>query len=99
MKELYLDKRFQSRTNVLNEDIHMALDNYELGMVTHNPALIACAESMIGQLVGTDTVEEVLGQAILPANSQIASNTTISFEKALEETNNPIVNLTFQNGI
>lgn len=81
VKELYLDKRCQSRTKVLNEDIHMALDNYELGMVTHNPALIACAESMIGQLVGADTVEEVLGQAVLPPTSEIASNTAISIEK------------------
>jgi hypothetical protein len=93
MKELYLDKRIQSRTKVLSEDIHMALDNYELGMVTHNPALIACAQSMIGQLVGVDVAEEVLGQAVLSQaltakNSEIASSSTISIEKKLTTSGN-----------
>ncbi|MGH9548133.1 MAG: hypothetical protein ACRD3W_02115, partial [Terriglobales bacterium] len=32
MKELYLDKRFESRCKVVNEEAHLALDNYEIAI-------------------------------------------------------------------
>jgi hypothetical protein len=66
LKELYLDKRFESRWKVLNEEAHMALENYHIAMLTHNPVLLACSESLIDQMSGGDTVHSVLGRSVLP---------------------------------
>src|SRR5690606_13528977 len=49
MKELYLDKRLESRWKVLNEETHLALDNYQLAILTRNPVLLGCSESVVGQ--------------------------------------------------
>lgn len=66
LKELYLDKRFESRCKVLNEEAHLALDNYHVALLTRNPVLLACSESLVEQMGGPDSVGEVLGQRVLP---------------------------------
>jgi hypothetical protein len=66
LKELYLDKRFESRWKVINEEAHMALENYQIGVLTKNPVLMACSESIVQQMVGEETVPQVLGTSILP---------------------------------
>lgn len=68
LKELYLDKRFESRWKVINEEAHMALENYQLAILTRNPVLLACSESLIGQISGPENITEVLGQSVLPKN-------------------------------
>lgn len=65
LKELYLDKRFESRWKVLNEEAHLALENYHVAILTKNPVLLACSESIIDQMTGTDTAEKVLGQIVV----------------------------------
>jgi hypothetical protein len=44
----------------------MALENYHIAMLTHNPVLLACSESLIDQMSGGDTVHSVLGRSVLP---------------------------------
>ncbi|HEY9786710.1 MAG TPA: hypothetical protein V6D17_15010 [Candidatus Obscuribacterales bacterium] len=65
LKELYLDKRFESRCKVINEEAHMALDNYQLALLTRNPVLLACSESVLGQMIGETALKEVMGTALL----------------------------------
>jgi hypothetical protein len=74
LKELYLDKRFESRWKVINEEAHMALENYQIGVLTKNPVLMACSESLVQQMVGEETVPSVLGTSILP-HDPIAATT------------------------
>jgi hypothetical protein len=61
MKELYLDQRFTSRKQVLTEETHMAIDNHQLAIVTHNPCLLACSELVIQDLAGSQTVSQCFG--------------------------------------
>jgi hypothetical protein len=61
MKELYLDQRFTSRKQVLTEETHMAVDNHQLAIVTHNPCLLACSELVIQDLAGPQTVTQCFG--------------------------------------
>ncbi len=65
LKELYLDKRLESRWKVLNEESHMALDNYQLAMLTKNPVLLCYSESLVGQMIGGHHVDEVFGKSLL----------------------------------
>jgi len=65
MKELYLDKRFESRWKVVNEEAHMALDNYQVALLTRNPVLLACSESLVGQMTGPEHVKPVFGTTLL----------------------------------
>ncbi len=65
LKELYLDKRLESRWKVLNEESHMALDNYQLAVLTKNPVLLCYSESLVGQMIGGHHVGEVFGKSLL----------------------------------
>jgi len=70
LKELYLDKRLESRWKVLNEEAHMAVDNYQLAVLTKNPALLCYSESIIGQMVGGHHVHEVFGTSLLAKKAE-----------------------------
>lgn len=72
LKELYLDKRFESRVKALSEQAHLALDNYQVAILTHNPVLLASAESLVDEIAGENTVSSVFGRSVLP-ESQIAA--------------------------
>lgn len=76
LKELYLDKRFESRWKVLNEEAHLALENYHIGILTKNPVLIATSESLIDQMAGDEIVRKVLGTTVLPKQAVAAKATT-----------------------
>lgn len=65
MKELYLDKRLESRWKVLNEETHLALDNYQLAILTRNPVLLGCSESVVGQMIGGHNIEKVFGRTLI----------------------------------
>lgn len=69
IKELYLDKCIQSHGNVLTEKAHMALDGYQLARFTNNPALLFCAESLIGQMTGPEALATVLDKSEVAAVS------------------------------
>lgn len=66
LKELYLDKRFESRWKVINEEAHLALENYQVAALTRNPVLLACSEALLGQMTDPQKAEEVLGVSVLP---------------------------------
>lgn len=72
LKTLYLDKRLESRWRVLNEESHMALENYQVGILTRNPLLIAMSESLVEEMGGVDTVEDVFGTRIFFENEKRA---------------------------
>jgi hypothetical protein len=61
MKELYLNQRLNSRKQVLTEETHMAVDNHQLAVVTHNPCLLACSELVVQDLAGPLAVSQCFG--------------------------------------
>lgn len=67
LKELYLDKRLESRSRLVNEKASLALENYQLARLTRNPVLLGCSESLLGQMTGPDGIEQVLGGSVLAA--------------------------------
>ena len=77
MKELYLGERLDSRSNVLNSEIQLAMENYQIGKLTHNAVLMAAAEAIIQQMAGPEVLPEVFGRStetssnILPAVNQL----------------------------
>lgn len=79
LKALYLDKRLESRWRVLNEESHMALENYQVGILTKNPLLLAMSESLVEEMGGVDTVQDVFGTRIFYENErqsqQVAAGT------------------------
>lgn len=68
MRQVYLHKLLLSRTKVLESKAEMALQNYQLGILTRNPALIAFAESILAEMSGEAVAREALGTSILPAS-------------------------------
>jgi hypothetical protein len=60
LRELYIDKRMSSRANLLNEEAHMAIHNYQIGALTQNRLLMTCSQSLVKQLVGAETAGKLL---------------------------------------
>ena len=75
MKELYLDKRFESRCQVTTEEAHLAVENYHIAMLTRNPVLLAFSESMIADMAGRASVNKVLGAEILAYAPEVKPDT------------------------
>ncbi len=73
MKELYLDKRFESRCKVVAEETHIALENYHVALLTRNPCLLALSESLVGEMTGPESVKQVLGTTVLAWEPDAAS--------------------------
>jgi hypothetical protein len=65
VKELYYDKRVESRYRTLNEEAQLALSQYQNAVNLKNPALVVCCESVLTQLVGAENVSQVLGRTLL----------------------------------
>jgi hypothetical protein len=65
MKELYLDKRYESRAKVVDDEAHLALDNYHVALLTHNDVLLAFSESLVAQMAGNEKVAQILGASVL----------------------------------
>lgn len=86
MKELYLDKRFESRWKVVDQEAHLVLDNYHVAILTRNPTLLAFSESLVGEMAGSQSVPKVLGTTILAWQPQAASGMGISTDTADQDT-------------
>jgi hypothetical protein len=65
LRELYLDKRIESRYRTINEESQLAITNYQLAVARHNATLLTCAESVLSQLVGPECIADVLDQSVL----------------------------------
>jgi len=65
VKELYYDKRVESRYRTLNEEAQLALAQYQNAVNLKNPALVVCCESVLTQLVGPENLPQVLGRTLL----------------------------------
>jgi glutamate-1-semialdehyde aminotransferase len=73
MKEAYFSKRLESRSNVLNDETHLALQNYQLGALTRNSVLMAAAEAIVQQMAGPEVLQELFANDM----SHTASHTQI----------------------
>lgn len=75
LKELYLDKRLTSRGKAISEKAQLALENYELAMLTRNPVLLAACQSIIRQMSGIDGAYTILAdqdiEALEPATFRV----------------------------
>lgn len=65
IKELYYDKRAESRYRAISSEAQMALAQYQNAANSQNPVLMVCCESVIAQLVGAENVQDVLGRTLL----------------------------------
>ncbi len=50
LKEVYLGRRFESRFNIWNERATLAVNSYNMALVTKNPALLSVSEYMLKRM-------------------------------------------------
>jgi hypothetical protein len=60
LKELYFDRRLEERLHRLSQETNLALANYNIAILTKNPALLGCCESMIKKMVGEEGAAAIL---------------------------------------
>ncbi|MBX9689014.1 MAG: hypothetical protein K2X27_20060 [Candidatus Obscuribacterales bacterium] len=73
LKQIYLSKRLESRTLLIKEKAALALQNYQMGMMTKNPALLTFAESLVAQMAGDEVVRKVFGQTLADLKLELKS--------------------------
>jgi hypothetical protein len=73
LKEVYLSKCLQSRANLITEKAHLAVDCYDMAVLTKNVNLLACSKDLIRQMTDEKTMAVFLGTA--PA-AAVASTTS-----------------------
>jgi hypothetical protein len=71
LKELYLDKRLESRVNLINEETHLALHNYQIALLTRNKVLLAYSESVLEYLSSDYTVRQEFKERVALAMPEL----------------------------
>ncbi len=61
LKEVYLDRCFESRFERLNQEIGMSINNYNSAILTHNAVLYRCSQSFMENLATPETVASLMG--------------------------------------
>jgi len=61
LKEVYLDRCFESRFERLNQEIDMSINNYNSAILTHNTVLYSCSQSVMEKLTTPETVASLKG--------------------------------------
>jgi hypothetical protein len=72
LKELYYEKRLESRRKAVSEEAALALMHYQYALDNHNVPLLLCCESLLAQLVGTSGITQILDQPALVHNALIS---------------------------
>jgi hypothetical protein len=67
LKEVYLSKCLQSRANLINEKAHLAVDCYDMAVLTKNEHLLACSKDLIRQMTNEKAMVAFLGQIPIAA--------------------------------
>jgi len=50
LKELYLDKRLESRIQLIHDEVHLVIDNYQLSILTKNSSLYFLSQSLMNEM-------------------------------------------------
>jgi hypothetical protein len=61
LKEVYYGQDLNVRRKRISDEVTLALTNYQTALLTHNPALLACSEAVLAQLVGQKGVSNIVG--------------------------------------
>ncbi len=69
LRELYFSKRLESRLKLMHDKAQLAINNYQMAVLTDNPLLFAVTQSMVRQMCGEDVMNAVL------SGSAVASGT------------------------
>jgi hypothetical protein len=78
LREIYLDKRLASRSTLISEKSHLALDRYQIAKLTKNPILMTYCENVVKHMTGSPAVPSILGPA---SSAQTVATPVIDAEK------------------
>jgi hypothetical protein len=60
LKEVYWGRCLEERKHRLGQEANLALNNYNVAMLTSNPVLLACSESIVKGMVGQEAATTLL---------------------------------------
>ena len=63
LREVYLDRCFESRFERLNQEVSLAVNNYNTAILTRNPVLYGCAQSLMEGLTDPGTVSSIVSNS------------------------------------
>ncbi len=62
LREVYLAKALDSRNKTVSEKAHLALEYYQMSLLTKNPVLFHCCRSLVKQMAGDTNANCLLSQ-------------------------------------
>lgn len=65
IREVYLDKRLQSRADVIRQKANLAMTAYQTALLTRNSVLLGLSESIVKQMAGPEAVQQAFGASVL----------------------------------
>ncbi|MBY0359234.1 MAG: hypothetical protein K2W82_14630 [Candidatus Obscuribacterales bacterium] len=80
LKELYLDKRLESRFKRVNFEIGQSMTAYNTAILTRNPVLLSFSESMMSAISSEDAVSGALGNKPLVAKKSTRNQDLASMQ-------------------
>jgi hypothetical protein len=72
LREVYLDRCFDSRFNRLNQEISLVASGYNNAILTHNPVLYSCATSLMQELTSADMVAALTNTKVDDSSHAVA---------------------------
>lgn len=77
LKEVYLGKSLECRDKAIVERANLALESYQLSLITKNPALLQCSRSLVKRMSGDAGLNSILGGGAFvaqkPSNDEITT--------------------------
>lgn len=84
LKEVYLGRSLETRKKAIYERANLALDYYQMSLLTKNPALLQCCRSLVKQMAG-----DVSSQSVLSEGPFVVKNPIKEEEISLLDENKP----------
>ena len=78
LKEVYLAKALDSRNKSVSEKANLALEYYQMSLLTKNPALLHCCRSIVKQMAGDTNANGLLAEGAF-VSQQPVKEEEISF--------------------
>ncbi|MBX9877173.1 MAG: hypothetical protein K2Y22_01830 [Candidatus Obscuribacterales bacterium] len=71
LKEVYLGKSLECRSKAISEKANIAIESYQMSLMTKNPALLQCSRSLIKRMGGDANVNNVLSGGTFVAQKPV----------------------------
>jgi len=84
MRELYMDKRLETRASVLREEAHLVFDNFRMGVMTKNQVLTTVSQHLLAKLTSPEFADQLLTASKCPTVDEKAMQQVVYKDPSID---------------